>query len=201
MSVALPSQIHLSSAPAAPVVHARPARPAPYYTLRYVRADGSVDHGTRLYFVPTAGILRTSGIAAWLPLGEAEGVFRRAVHGLRPFPRPRVIVAEVDGRTVSDPASYLRLYMIEGKRAADPASAQPLESAGGFVEWSRYYERVRKHWLPVSLWTARRSPWGDGDNFLWVGRRLPLLKRDGDVIAMSESLAACIRRAVSLRGC
>jgi hypothetical protein len=199
-TVADPSRVRVLLAAAASDVRVRPARPAAYYTIRYVWHDGSLDV-SRAYFVPAAGVLRTDAPAAWVPLGHAAGIFLWTARGLRAFPAPRVTAAEVDGRPVHDPASYLRLYRLVGQPTADPAGIQPSTYAWDYEQWSRYYERVRRHWLPVNVWTARASPWGDGDNYLWVGRRLPRLKRDGEVISIPPRLAACIRRAASVRRC
>ena len=62
----------------------------------------------------------------------------------------------------------------------------------------RYWERVRRHWLPVAVRSQRPSPWGDEDASLWIGRRLSLVRRGEEVVRVSPQLAARVRGAAPL---
>jgi len=62
-----------------------------------------------------------------------------------------------------------------------------------------YFARIRQAWIPVNLWSRVPSPWGDGDSYVWVGRRQDLLKRDGEILRIRHDLAERIRRGLSLR--
>jgi hypothetical protein len=175
-----------------------PARPAPYYAITYLDRDGRpVSLGwPALYYVPSAGVVRRdSGLATW---SWASGTsLRDAVRGLRPFPRPRLARVTVAGRRARDPDSYLRLYELPPSRRSP---ADPAGRPGGANDLWRYYERVRRHWIAVNLWSSRPTPWGDGANFVWVSRRGAVLKRDDELLRISPALARRVRRGVSLRG-
>jgi hypothetical protein len=125
-----------------------------------------------------------------------------AARRLRPFLAPILVRVEVDGRVANDPQSYLRLFRIpESKRAiADPAGPYPDDrETADTAEVVRSWQRIERHWLPVNLWSRRPSPWGDDWTSVWVARRLPLVKRDWQIVRVPPALAARIRRGRSLR--
>jgi hypothetical protein len=179
---------------------ARPAPPSAYFTITYLDRRGrpAADEPS-LYYVPGADVLRRrGGIAAWMSPSSSE--LRGVARGLRPFPRPRLTRVTVGGRPASDPGSYLRLYELPSSQRppADPAGRKP----HGYDQdelW-RYYARVRRHWIPVNLWSASPTPWGDGENFVWISRRGALLKRDDELLQVPPALAERVRRGLSLRG-
>jgi len=45
---------------------------------------------------------------------------------------------------------------------------------------------------------SAHSPWANLESFVWVGRRVDLLKRDGQVIQIPAFVAQLIRRAGTL---
>jgi hypothetical protein len=190
-----------------------PARPGPFYELSILPLD---DRGrpqpdfpsARFYYAPRAKRVRTNALVdtsdgIWRALVTPAPQVSAAVRKLRPFPAPRLVRVEVDGRIAKDPHSYLRLFRIpEPKRpVTDPAGPYPSNADRGAdtAEIVRYWERVDRHWVPVNLWTRRPSPWGDDWTSLWVARRLPLVKRDGEIVRVPRELAERIRRAQSLR--
>lgn len=148
-----------------------PSPPRGYYTIRLLDRAGRAVEALRnmpRYFVPGASaIVRESSTIRWLALGAWAADYRAATRGLRPFPRPRVARVAVGGRTAADPQSYLRLYEVRGRRAADPAGLHPTIT-GEYSDHAvaAYYARLRRHWMPVSIWTARPSPWGDDASFV-----------------------------------
>jgi hypothetical protein len=100
---------------------------------------------------------------------------------------------EVDGLRARDPQSYLALYRLPSPRTpiADPVHAVLTDKD--------YVREVRRYWIPVNLWSRRPSPWGDGGNYVWVGRHADVLKRDDEILRIPYALAKRIRSAASLR--
>jgi hypothetical protein len=182
-----------------------PSAPAPFYTLTHVvrTVHGDLVAGTSAgYYVPRADVTRDAG---WRP-----PAWRRAVRGLRsaarrlePFRPPRIVRVEIDGRPAHTPSSYVRLFALPrpAKPISDPAGPQPRGDPSRYYETAdliRYWRRVRRHWLPVNIWTARPSPWGDDETSVWVGRRRDLVNRDGEIVRVPHSLAERIRRGERL---
>jgi hypothetical protein len=189
-----------------------PARPGPFYELTLVPLDSRGQPQpsfpfARFYYAPRSKRVRTNpafapGDGTWRTVDTPPPVVAAAVRRLRPFPAPVIARVEVNGRVADDPQSYLRLFRIpESKRPiADPAGPYP--AAHGTADTDaivRYWNRIERHWLPVNLWSRRPSPWGDDSTSLWVARRLPLVKRDGEIVRVPLALADRIRRAQSLR--
>jgi hypothetical protein len=188
-----------------------PARPGPFYTLTIVPLDGRPGLASApAYYVPGAARIRTNGTVDW-----REGIWRElrmlppsldaAVAALRPFPSPILTRVEVHGRVAKAPQTYLRLFRLPSAATAiaDPAGPfPPMLNAEGFANTSaivRYWERVRRHWLPVGVRSRRPSPWGDAEASLWVARRLSLVRRGEEVVRVTPALAARVRRGAPLR--
>jgi hypothetical protein len=155
------------------------------------------------YYVPGAeALVRDSSTIHWLALGSWSADYRSATRGLRPLPRPRVASVAIGDREATDPQSYLRLYEVRAARARDPAGLHP-SIIGNYDEsaLTEYHARMRRYWIPIVLRTARPSPWGDDGSFLWIARSGSVLRRDFEVVRIDPPLAACVRRAVSLRSC
>jgi hypothetical protein len=176
-----------------------PVSASAYFSISYLDRRGKPvsSDWPSLYYVPAADVLRRDGgIATWVSPSGAD--LREAVRGLRPFPRPRLARVIVGDRRARDPDSYLRLYELPSSQRppADPAGTKPSDRN---ALW-RYYERVRRHWIAVNLWSARPTPWGDGANFVWISRRGALLRRDGELLRIPPALAERVRRGASLRG-
>jgi hypothetical protein len=182
-----------------------PAAPAPFYTLTHVFPRGravSVVGTPAGYYVPSSSVTREAG---WRPPAWRRAVagLRTAARGLEPFPRPRIVRVEIDGRPALGPRSYVRLYALPSppKPIRDPAGPQPRDDPSRYYETAelvRYWQRVRRHWIPVNLWTARPSPWGDEETSVWIGRRRDLVNRDGEIVRVSRALAERIRRGERL---
>lgn len=191
---------------------AAPARPGPFYELAILPLD---DRGRplrdfpsmRTYYAPRSDRVRMSSAVAgegvWRTPERIPPVVAAATRRLRPYPAPLLVRVEVDRRVARDPQSYLRLFRLAAARRpiADPAGPYPSNGDRGADsgEIVRYWQRVDRHWLPVSLSSRRPSPWGDEWTFVWVARRLPLVKRDGEIVRVPRALAERIRAARSLR--
>jgi hypothetical protein len=190
-----------------------PARPGPFYELTVVPTDrrGRVLTAfplLRFYYAPRAERIRATpsadtGDGAWRTLAAPPPELAAAVRKLRPFPAPILVRVEVGGRLARDPHSYLRLFRFPAPKrgVADPAGPYPRAGDDGrrdIGQIAGYWRRVQRHWLPVNLWSRRPSPWGDDSTSLWVARRLPLVKRDGEIARVPRAVAARIRAARSL---
>lgn len=164
---------------------------APYYRLDVTVTAGpgeTFENGkTSLtwsqWYVPSAHAVRgesESGAASWVvESGRAAEIFTNAVHGVDPYPAPTITRATVGRRTVSDPASYARLFDPKWKIASD---------------WSASDRR------PIRLFSASPSPWTDGKNTLLYSPKKRTLSRDGTVVAVPKSIASRLTRARSLEG-
>jgi hypothetical protein len=192
-------------------LRAAPAAPAPFYTLGTLY-PGS--HGTTspvVYYVPSAGLIKLKGSipgrgeAIWLKVApDVATLLDRAAGGLSPFHRPRISWAMVGTRWIKHPGSYARLYLLDGAVAPDPAGSPPSlqyqtsDRDAWFAAWSPYLDRINAEWLRVQMGTRAPSPWDIRESFVWVGRRLDLLKRDGNVIQIPTFVVELIRRGGSL---
>jgi hypothetical protein len=91
-----------------------PPPPRPYYELRLDFGRGQ--HSSGIYYEPRSGLVSYSedfGSSVWAPVADTS--LREAAREVRPYPAPRVTAAWVGDRRVSgDPATYLRLLMLEG---------------------------------------------------------------------------------------
>lgn len=185
-----------------------PARPAAFYRITIVPLDsrGRPDldaQSTPIYFVPSARLARNEdgrGGVFWTRLDRIPEQLAEAVRKLRPFPAPRLTRVVVGDRVAKDPQSYLRLFRLPAprRRVRDPAGPKPgeLPTTGEIVS---YWERVGRHFIPIQLTSRRDTPWTDFNVSLWVGRRLDLIIRDGEIVPIPGALAERVRRAHGLR--
>ena len=140
------------------------------------------------------------GGAFWTRLDRLPQKVARAARVLKPFPAPRLRRVLVGTRVAKDPQSYLRLFRLPASRAPvrNPVGPNP-----GVEPTTRaivsYWERVRRHFIPIQLTSRRDTPWTDFNASLWVGRRLDLIIRDGEIVPIPRALAERVRRAHGLR--
>ena len=98
--------------------------------------------------------------------------------GLEPFPKPELTSATVgEKRVEGDPASYLRLW--EARSAGTPMPKG----------WD---------WLPIRLVSERPSPWTGADARLEYSPSANLVMRDGELVRLSNELAADVESASPL---
>jgi hypothetical protein len=123
---------------------------------------------------------------------------------LKPFARPQVGWAMVGSRWIKRSSSYARLYLLTGQAASDPAGPPPSlqyqtpDRDAWFASWAPYLQRVDEEWIRVQIGTRAPSPWDIRESFVWVGRRLDILKRDGAVIQIPAFVAELVRRGALL---
>lgn len=155
-----------------------------------------------IYLVPSARLARNDdgrGGAFWTRLERIPEPLASAMRIIRPLPTPRLTRVVVGNRFARDPQSYLRLFRLPAPRARvrDPAGPRPgVEPTAG--EIASYWERVGRLCRPIGLTSRRQTPWSDWKTSLWIGRRLDLIMRDGEIIRIPHSLAQRIRRGESL---
>jgi hypothetical protein len=185
-------------------VRTGPATPAPYYQLELVVQGGGASIVPGAFYVRAADEIRTAEPvtrAVWARLPARVAAALRAVtDGVRPYPLPRVETVIVGERRARDPQSYLRLYAVAGKPAADPAGPRPtVDAVHGFADWKRWYAKVRRLWLPVVSSSPVASPWTGDSTDVWISKRGALLERDGEVVRVDAAFAARVRQALPLR--
>lgn len=179
-----------------------PARPGPFYRLTIVSPDGLAE-SPPIYFVPNARLARNDdgwGSVFWTRVDRVPESVARAARRSRPLPAPRLTQVLVGNRVAEDPHSYLRLYRLPApnRRVRDPAGRRPQDVASTQAIAS-YWERVGRIYQPIRLSSRRDSPWTDDKSWLWIGRKLDVIMRDGEIVPIANSLAERIRRAQSLR--
>ena len=164
---------------------------APYYRFDItVRAgegesfdNGKTSQTWSQWYVPSTHSMRgesESGAAAWVvESGRAAEILGNAVRSVDPYPAPAIARAMIGRRTVSDPASYARLFDAKWKIASD---------------WSASDRRK------IRLFSAAPSPWTDGKNTLLYSPKKRTLSRDGTVVSVPKSVAVRLTRARSLEG-
>lgn len=130
------------------------------------------------FFIPAAGELRIDrgdGLAVWVKLSRRITTrLHKVVRQVHPYGAPKTLrQVTIDDVSARRPASYLRLYSVGTPTRSAPAVAG---------------------WIPI-LFFGATSPWTDGRNSLWISRHGDYLRRDGQLVRISASLAARIRRA------
>jgi hypothetical protein len=184
-----------------------PPPPGPFYRLTVLQLDSSgrpspALESLPLYFVRSGAVARTddgSVGAAWTRLWVTPARIAQAARELRPFPSPRLVKVVVgDRRVAKGPNSYLLLFRVPGPDEAIPDPAGPPPQPGATREIAAYARRVERHWIRVYLSSERESPWSDGRTALWVGRKLDLVSRDGEIVRIPHELAERVRRGESL---
>jgi len=157
-----------------------PVAPAPFYTLTFAE----IPNEAIAYWIPGAGVVRVRAPASgalWLPVdADARALLEHAAAGLTAFAAPSACSALVDHRLARGGASYLGLYT-----AGTPT-----------VRWPRSVV-----WVPLQIFGSlgnAPTPWTDGINSLWIARKGGYLRRDGQVVRISPTLARRIRARLSL---
>jgi hypothetical protein len=164
-----------------------PPPPGAYYRMT-VTIDVPPDAGSAptfdWWYVPSANMVYRTGIFGegqenWVrPTPAAAALLERTVRDLAPFPTPEPTRVVVGGRTVDDPASYLRLF-------TQGSVGHRIPSAGD--------------WQTIRFF-GPNSPWTDGSLALSYSKHDGLLLRGGEVITLPTSLVDRIAAGSSLGG-
>lgn len=159
---------------------ALPPPPQPFYRIGLTSNSSCavVPDVPTAFFIPAAGEVRIygrQGNAFWTKLPrDVTASLRKLVEKVKPYRAPQelsqVVINDV---SAARPSSYLRLYSIGARTRTIPAGTG---------------------WTPI-LFFGGTSPWTDGRDSLSVSRRGAYLKRDGELVRISTSIATRIRRA------
>lgn len=169
-----------------PILYSRGLRAAPPPPVQpFYRIDLSSNSSCAVvpdvpmaFFIPAAGEVRIygpGGNAFWSKLpSEVTARLRKIVRTVKPYGPPVALSQVVINDSSADrPSSYLRLYTVGARTPTVPTGTA---------------------WTPI-LFFGPTSPWTDGRNSLSVSRRSAYLKRDGELVRISASIARRIRRA------
>jgi hypothetical protein len=143
-----------------PVTSETPA-PAPFYRLEFVaKGDEGMSPSFTQYYVPSKGTISIeteSGSWSWVKIAALKSLYERVTEGLTPYGKPRFTRAALGGQLLSDPASYSRLFSLQGESDDFPSDPD---------------------WLPITFTSAKPSPWtsqaatleySPSTNTLWRG--------------------------------
>jgi hypothetical protein len=132
------------------------------------------------YWIPRANALRVGyDRAVWVRPSVTEiELLRAKTKGLQASPPPKRVTVGVNVEPVEGDLSYLRLYTIG-------TATRKAASSGG--------------WLKLLIFGSS-TPWTDGKNVVWISRRGSLLRRDGQVLAIPDAIAARVRARLPLTG-
>lgn len=143
-----------------PVTTATPA-PAPFFRLEFTaKDDEAVGPSFTQYYVPSREVVAIETdpeATAWVRAGALNSLYERVTAGVTPFGKPTFTRAALGGEAVSDAASYSRLFTLRGSTDDFPDDPD---------------------WMPISLGSARPSPWttsaatleySPSKNVLWRG--------------------------------
>lgn len=163
----------------------QPAAPTAWYrgSLLIGEPGGKVFGRIPFFYVPSAHMLVQPGQgpgkeqpAWWHP----QPSVRRAVEGLAsklaPFEPPSKLTVTVNDRRVADPQSYLRLYTTGAK-----TDRYPTEDDAVYLTFA----------------SKTPTPWTTG-NYMVLYPQARLLVRDGQIVAVSRSVADRVSTGTSL---
>jgi hypothetical protein len=123
------------------------------------------------YFVPSNGVIAIeteAGAWSWIRPAGLSSLFRKVTAEVKPYGTPRFTRATLGGERLSDPASYSRLFTLQG--ATDDFPSEP-------------------DWLPFAFTSARPSPWTTNAATLEYSPSTNTLWRGVEYIKLSNRLA------------
>ena len=163
-------------------VVATPAKPGGWYRGYLLLGDrGKVFGRAPFFYVPDGRLIVTPGegaqVTTWShPEGRLAGLLTQLAQKTKPLAIPAITEVAVNGRAVSDPESYLRLYTIGGKAKTYPTDTSSIQ---------------------IVFQSDRPSPWTIGNNIV-VYPKSNLLVRDGQLVSIPPAIAARAARGESL---
>jgi hypothetical protein len=156
--------------------------PAPFLRLEYwVKGDGG--HGPAFvhYYLPSRRVMEVitgPDSWTWVRPDAISAVLRRVTSGVKPFPTPKIVSASIGGKTVQDPASYVRLFAIR----------QKADAFGGASDWKR-----------IVVTTRTPSPWSTAAATLEYSPSANVLWRGSEFVEVPPNIASHLEARASLR--
>jgi hypothetical protein len=163
----------------------QPAAPSGWYRVSLLigEPNGKVFGRIPLFYVPSAHMLVQPGQgqgreepAWWYPQPRLRRAVEALASRLTPFQPPADLRVMVNGHSVADPHSYLRLYTIGSK-----TDRYPTEDDAAYLTFT----------------SSRQSPWTTG-NYMVLYPKAGLLVRDGQIVAVSRTIVDRVMRGASL---
>jgi hypothetical protein len=165
-----------------PVSTATPL-PSPYYRLEFwVRGDESNGPSFVQYYAPSRARVALSsdpGSWAWVGARALRPLLDRVSAGVRPFPTPRISQVTIGGRPVQDPASYARLFRLQGEAQDLPAEPD---------------------WRPIAIRMDDPGPWSTNAATLEYSPSTNVLWRSIEFVPVPTELASRLEARRSLAG-
>jgi hypothetical protein len=157
--------------------------PAPTAYLRlefWVRGDQAHGPSFVQYYAPSRGLvsLQTDPDAwTWVRAGELRPSLDRATLGVTPFARPRISRVTIGGKPAQGPASYARLFTLQGKAESLPDEPD---------------------WQPIRIVTGRAGPWSSHAATLEYSPTKNVLWRSIQFVKVPNDLATRLEAGRSL---
>jgi hypothetical protein len=157
--------------------------PARFFRLEFmVKGDEGSTPSFLQHYVPSHGAVAWrigEGAWGWISVGERRALYERATAGLKPFRKPAITRATVNGESARDPGSYVRLFQLHR-----PTSDYPDQS----------------DWIRIELGSATPSPWTTHAPTIEYSPSERILWRGTEFIKVPETIAARIDARKSLTG-
>jgi hypothetical protein len=156
--------------------------PAPFLRLEYwVKGDRGRGPTFVHYYLPSRGVAEVitgPGSWTWIRPDAISAVLQRTTKGTKAFRTPRISSVTLGGRTVEDPASYVRLFALNGK-------------VDGF--------KGAPDWQSIVVKTGRPSPWSTSAAMLEYSRSTNVLWRGNEFVQVPAAIASRLEARASLR--
>jgi hypothetical protein len=157
-------------------------RPAPFIRFEYwIRGEKAREPSFVQYYVPSRRVVEVntgSGPWTWIRPDAANILFHRVSNGVAPFPAPRISSVTIGGKPASNPASYIRLFRLQGKPDVFPDKP----------DWQRIVVR-----------TASPSPWSTTAATLEYSSSTNVLWRGNEFVQVRSEIAIRVEAGASLR--
>ena len=124
----------------------------------------------------------------WVRAGDLRPLLDRATLGVTPFAKPRISRVTIGGRPVQGPASYVRLFTLQGKAESLPDEPD---------------------WQPIRIVTGRAGPWSSNaatleyspsKNVLWRSIQFVKVSRMTSLHGSKQGSRSMLRAETLFRG-
>lgn len=146
----------------------------------WVRGDQAHGPSFVQYYAPARGLvsLQTDPDAwTWVRAGDLRPLLDRVTLGVTPFAKPRISRVTIGGKPVQGPASYARLFTLQGKAESVPDEPD---------------------WQPIRIDTGRAGPWSSNAATLEYSPSKNVLWRSIQFVKVPSDLAMRLEAGRSL---